>query len=250
MHCSPTVNVDCLKPFFQRAGPGRHLLPGRCPTWGRKASTRWSCCSTARWCVTSCATWCCGAVTRRRTTSGTKSSNKRARTHTPRGGLVTFRRTCLVSHRSHAAGSKNRPMARHALGVTPPRAKRVGPMMPLGRLRMATREEARLGAEARAYRLGACQGRCLVLAQLFDERVAPGDNAGSQGPGRRAHRAEGPRQRAGRRASSPCPIRSGARCSRAMALTRPVRSGQPTGSARHLHIARRRCEGRGRAPTP
>ncbi len=81
----------------------------------------------------------------------------------------------LMMSRRPAAGSKNLPMARHALGVAPPRARRASLMMRLGRLGMATlREEARLGADARAYSLSARQGRGLVLEQLFDERVAPG----------------------------------------------------------------------------
>jgi hypothetical protein len=68
-------------------------------------------------------------------------------------------------------------MARHALGVAPPRAKGAGLVMRLGKLGMAT-HEARLGAEARAYGLGAIQGRGLVRAQLLDERVAPGGDVG------------------------------------------------------------------------
>jgi hypothetical protein len=56
------------------------------------------------------------------------------------------------------------------------------------------REEARLGAAARAYRLGAVQDCCLVRAQLLDERVAPGGDVGVEvlegervGPQARAH---------------------------------------------------------------
>ena len=49
--CSPTVNVDRLKPFVTRARPGYRRLPGRSQTLGRRASTRWSCRSTANWCV-------------------------------------------------------------------------------------------------------------------------------------------------------------------------------------------------------
>ena len=45
MRCSPTVDVDRLKPFFARADEpppqAQYLM------LGRKASTRWTCCSSA-----------------------------------------------------------------------------------------------------------------------------------------------------------------------------------------------------------
>jgi hypothetical protein len=64
------------------------------------------------------------------------------------------------------------PMARHALSVAPPHAVRARLVMRLGALHR--REEARLVAAARAYRIGAVLDRGLVRAQLLDERVAPG----------------------------------------------------------------------------
>ena len=47
MRCSPTVKVDRLSPFFERAD--EPPLPARSLTRGRRASTRWTCCSTAGW---------------------------------------------------------------------------------------------------------------------------------------------------------------------------------------------------------
>ncbi len=43
MQCSPTMDVDLLKPFH--ALVDYPPAPDRCPTWGRRVSTRWSCCS-------------------------------------------------------------------------------------------------------------------------------------------------------------------------------------------------------------
>ena len=48
MRCSPTVNVDRLKPFFERAD--EPPTPSPISDAGRRASTSWTCCSTARWC--------------------------------------------------------------------------------------------------------------------------------------------------------------------------------------------------------
>jgi hypothetical protein len=47
MRCSPTSMSTASSP--SPSEPGRRRLPGRCRTRGRKASTRWSCCSTAGW---------------------------------------------------------------------------------------------------------------------------------------------------------------------------------------------------------
>ena len=49
MRCSPTVNVDRLKPFVDRAGASP--APGPVSARDRKGSTRWSCCSTAGRCA-------------------------------------------------------------------------------------------------------------------------------------------------------------------------------------------------------
>ena len=65
MRCSPTVNVDRLKPFFERAEP-----TGRCPTWGRRVNTMWSCCSIAGRRAASHATWCDSGGMHCRTMSG------------------------------------------------------------------------------------------------------------------------------------------------------------------------------------
>ena len=43
MRCSPTVNVDRLKPFHE-SGSTPLRLRARFQTQGRRASTRWSCC--------------------------------------------------------------------------------------------------------------------------------------------------------------------------------------------------------------
>jgi hypothetical protein len=69
------------------------------------------------------------------------------------------------------------PMARHALGVAPPRAARARLGMRLGALHR--REEARLVAAAHEYRTKAVRARRgLVRAQLLDDRVAPGGGVG------------------------------------------------------------------------
>ncbi len=46
MLCSSTVNVNRLKPFHARADDPQ--APGSVSLRGRRASTRWSCCSTTR----------------------------------------------------------------------------------------------------------------------------------------------------------------------------------------------------------
>ena len=124
------------------------------------------------------------------------------------------------------------PMARHALGVAPPRAVRARLVMRLGGHSAHHREEARLVAAARAYRVGAVLGRGRVRAQLLDERVAPGGGVGVEvlegehvGPKARADAQVGARDhRVGRAVLA--------------RLTRRVRP--PTGSTRHAHMARRR----------
>jgi hypothetical protein len=53
LHCSSTVNVDCLKPFFERAG----MAPAPGPiSYAGQEDERWSCCSSAGWCAAACAT--------------------------------------------------------------------------------------------------------------------------------------------------------------------------------------------------
>jgi hypothetical protein len=76
------------------------------------------------------------------------------------------------------------PIARHALGVAPPRAVRARLVMHLGALHHP--EKARLVAAAVEYHtkavigngLVAVIGNGLVRAQLLDERVAPGGGVG------------------------------------------------------------------------
>jgi hypothetical protein len=126
------------------------------------------------------------------------------------------------------AGSKRLcPMARHALGVAPPRAVRARLVMRLGGHSAIHREEARLVAAAHEYRTKAVLDRGLVRAQLLDERVAPGGGVGVEvlegervGPKARADAQVGARDHPVGRA----------------VLARDVLDQAPTGSTRHYLV--------------
>ena len=102
MRCSPTVNVDRLKPFFERFGAPP--APGPVSDRDRRASRRWSCCSTAAECAESSATWCAGGATRPLTMS-----------RRPPSTAVVVRVAGTRTHRRCRPPSRRRRRRRHLL---------------------------------------------------------------------------------------------------------------------------------------
>ncbi len=77
MLCSPTVNVDSLKPFFERLGTS--LAPGLVFDAGQEGEHEVelllnrrlpAAAGARRHALPASSTWCCGGATRRRMTSG------------------------------------------------------------------------------------------------------------------------------------------------------------------------------------
>jgi hypothetical protein len=155
--CSPTVNVDRLKPFYSRADrpPGRptRRAPGRSATWGRKASTLSSSCSTARRGAVGPTTWCAGRVTPRRRIRGSRWSISRT---APSASPSTRRQPLSAAATQGPAGPATGPWTPSAGGAAPPGTGTAGPA-PAGSSAGLGR-----GGRAQAGPLGRARGAAIL----------------------------------------------------------------------------------------